>query len=188
MNNDATHELLATLERTLDAYGAEHARWPAERRAALERLLATNADAQAMLREAAALDRVMLRGRDDLASPPSVALMSRILAAAQNEKPSRDTGKKAADVVAMPARPVEAASRPPNQRAGFGRGEGWRAWPAVGMLAASLLLGVYIGGTGGLNSALASFTEVAAQSQPLERSNLRLPGFDSEETTGDELL
>lgn len=188
MKNDATHQdLLAQLERTLDAYGADSARWPEGRKTGLAPLIAASPDAQAMVREAAALDRLLMRDRAEAENVPSVALMSRILAAARTDDMSQEPRSPAGEVIALPHRAAPAARRAA-EKGGFGVADGWKAWPAVGMLAASLLLGVYIGSSGSLNAAVASFTDVASYSVARESTTLRLPGVDTEDSAGDELL
>jgi hypothetical protein len=50
---------LDKLEATLDTYGADRTRWPAPLRLALSSLVAGNVDAQKMLRDAEAFDRLL---------------------------------------------------------------------------------------------------------------------------------
>ena len=67
------------LEALLEAYGADPERWPAAERDQAVALLASSAEARALQREAATLDRML-----DLAAPPapSPELMADILAGA----------------------------------------------------------------------------------------------------------
>jgi len=68
---------LARLAEILDAYGADPRRWPAEERAAVEKLIAESVDAGSLHADAAALDKLM-----DLAIAPAASpeLMARVLA------------------------------------------------------------------------------------------------------------
>lgn len=127
---------LAAFAEVLETFGSDRTRWPAPVRRDFAGLLATSADAQARLREAEALDRLL-----DLAPPPQIdtsALASRILAAA------------AAEGGTTTARP--AASRPwsifERRSSGRNRGRGEEQWPAAALLAASLVLGAIFGFSG----------------------------------------
>ena len=73
----------------LDAYGADPHRWPTDRRAAAEALVAASVEARAARDEAAALDRML-----DLAPAPapSPELMARVLAAAPRGAHARRRG------------------------------------------------------------------------------------------------
>lgn len=129
---------LADFERLLDVYGGDRTRWPAEERAAAAQLVARDAKARQVLAEAEALDRVLER-----APLPSLsveaALAERIVAAAQRSPrivkiaPERSTGKSLQDGHTLPS---------------------WRSWRprllggdvrAAGVLAASLVAGIFIG-------------------------------------------
>lgn len=131
---------LAAFEEVLETFGSDRTRWPAPVRRDYAGLLATNADAQARLREAEALDRLL-----DLAPPPEIdtsALASRILAAAAAE------GRAAA---ASPATSPAANPTTPRTRSIFERRSGNRSddqWPAAALLAASLVLGALFGFSG----------------------------------------
>lgn len=61
----------------IEAYGADPKRWPAEERAAAERLALERADAHALLQEALALDRALALAAEDL--PPPELLSRRVL-------------------------------------------------------------------------------------------------------------
>lgn len=77
---------LAQFEALLDAYGAEPRRWPAERRAQSEALLARSAEAQALHAAAARLDALI-----DTAAVESAPahLIGRVIAAAPPPKAAR---------------------------------------------------------------------------------------------------
>ncbi len=102
----------------LEAWGADPARWPDDRRAAAEALLARSAEARALLAEEAAFD-ALLAGAPGI--PPSDAAVARILA-------------------------IPATSRQ-ERRAGGWRFGFLPALPRFAGLAAAALLGFYIGTT-----------------------------------------
>ena len=133
-----TSMTLTEFERLLDVYGGDRTRWPTEARAAAAHLVARDADAQRLLAEAEALDRVLER-----APLPALAkegaLADRIVAAAQR---SPRIVKIGGAPPAQPAAPAAAGSgrlRPRYTSARVG---------AAGLLVASLMFGVVIGRTG----------------------------------------
>jgi len=69
---------LERLTALIDAYGSEPRRWPAHERQAALTLLATSAEAQAHLREAAALDALLAVKLPEI--EPSASLKARVLA------------------------------------------------------------------------------------------------------------
>ena len=138
-NNTMT---IADFERLLDVYGSDRTRWPVEARASAGQLVARDKAARRLLAEAEALDRTLER-----APLPSLAeeaaLADRILAAARRSPRMVSTAK--ADAARMAQGATDNVVRLPNVRArprwltrtAFGG--------AAGMLAASLVLGVFIG-------------------------------------------
>jgi ferric-dicitrate binding protein FerR (iron transport regulator) len=79
-------DALARFGALLDAYGAEPRRWPADRRAAAEALLARSSEAQALHAAAARLDALI----DAAAIEPAPAhLVGRAIAAAPQPKAVR---------------------------------------------------------------------------------------------------
>lgn len=73
---------IARLGRILNAYGADPLHWPADERAAAEKLITQSAEAASLLEEAATLDRLL----DMSVCPaPSPELMARVLAAREPE-------------------------------------------------------------------------------------------------------
>ncbi len=122
------------LEQVLERFGSDRTRWPAPVRRNFAGLLASSAEAKARLREAEALDRLL-----DLAPEPEIdtrALADRVMAAAVAERP---------------------AAAPPTARSALGRrATATRAeWPAVALLAASLVLGMFVGLNGTFDTAVA---------------------------------
>ncbi len=79
-------EALARFESLLDAYGAEPRRWPHDRRAAAEALLARSPEARALQAAAARLDTLL----DASGVEPAPAhLLGRVLAAAPQARRAR---------------------------------------------------------------------------------------------------
>jgi hypothetical protein len=128
----------ATMTRTefaalLETYGAERSRWPHDQRAAAAALLSSDREAERLLAEAVALDRVLDRApRFDAGR--EAALADRIAALAS----------KAPRVAASNARMATAPAQN-TYRLAIPRRDAWRA---AGMLAACLVLGFSIGWSG----------------------------------------
>ena len=114
---------LALLESTLERYGADRTRWPADMRRQLAGLLGTSKEAQCLVSEATALDR-LLDMAPSLSDARGKALADRIVSAAKT----------------MPR--VVATSAAKRQTFSLSRRENWAAGAA---LAASLVLGLYAG-------------------------------------------
>lgn len=154
---------LTALENVLDTFGGNPARWPAEKRDKLVSLTAADADARRLLREAKALDAVLAHA----AGPPvgnTSALADRIAAAVANTAPGqparlerqqddRHPGAVSAPgvVIAWPRSEGEkprvaapgatsAATSPRRERFTSG-------WQTAALLAASLVVGVFVGAT-----------------------------------------
>lgn len=75
---------LTLLRRLLDSYGADPARWPAERRQAALQCLEGSAEARALREEAAGLDEALDRAT---APAPARQLRAAVLAAATAPRP-----------------------------------------------------------------------------------------------------
>lgn len=133
-NKDRTASSLQDLESALDTFGADRTRWPAPVRLALSSLIASNAQAQQMVREAEAFDRI-------LDQAPSLS----------NEAIKRLAGRIEADAVRQP-RLVSSGSAATATPRGFGFG-GRQHGMAAAALAASLVLGILVGQTSALNPA-----------------------------------
>lgn len=136
------------LEQVLERFGSDRTRWPAPVRRDFAGLLSRDADAQKRLREAEALDRLL-----DLAPQPAVktqALADRILAAAEKEM---------------------LAAKPPKARVAwaiFGRRAprvGEAQWPAAALLAASLVLGAFVGVSGTFDTTVGPLVASASDTE-----------------------
>lgn len=170
------------LERLLEVYGADRTRWPARERLRFASLITDEPGAQRLMAEAAALDRLL-----DVApaarKDQEQGLTGRIVAAArgQQHNPLRasQVSPAVSNIIKLPAW----VRRPQIARA-FGASE----WPAAGLLAASLVLGVVLGSAGTLDSTMQEVAEVAGlSSSPTVKSQLTL-NEDTAAWAGEELL
>lgn len=162
MTRDRLNEMdqIEALRVLLESHGADRTRWPAPERLRFAGLISENAEARRLIAEATAFDRLL-----DLAPEPSSAdverLASRIVAAADAKMPG---GVKLAGSAGCEADPH--ASTPPLSRgsplrlpSGGGRPRRSRpdnlAWPAAALLAASLVMGVFAGAAGLIDTVVA---------------------------------
>jgi hypothetical protein len=137
--NSMTH---SDFERLLEVYGSDRTRWPVEARASAGQLVARDRAARRLLAEAEALERVLERAPlPTLAG--EAALAERIVAAARRSPRMVRTAKADASFPVAPApdnvislRRLPAAPRWLTQST-FGG--------AAGAIAASLMLGIFIG-------------------------------------------
>jgi hypothetical protein len=120
-------------QHLIEVYGAERTRWPLSARAGAAALLAADAEARRMLAEAAALDAVLARGFTDIAPDATVtaALAARIVASAAKAPRLAATS--------APSAPLRVSGRPVSSGA---RTDIWRA---AALLAASMVLGIFVG-------------------------------------------
>ncbi len=136
----------------VEAHGHHPRHWPEKLRPAME-AFAAGGEGRAILARAAALDAALA---DAAAPPPSAGLEEAILAAATGRQ---DAG--ASRKAAHTARRIAAGSRRVAPGNGAGRARPPVAandnapasrWLAAGLLAASLLAGVWLGLSGGLST------------------------------------
>lgn len=163
MTSDKKLAELTEFEGVLDTFGGDPRRWPAGKRERLMGLAAADKDARRLLREAEALDTVLSRA----AGPPvgdTARLAARIAAAAagsaqagptaagtdraQNAADDHSGGGKAGVVIAWPgsgtggktvARTAALTGSVPR------RDRPMTQWRTAAALAASLVLGVFVG-------------------------------------------
>lgn len=141
-----TNEIEA-LVRRLEVSGADRTRWPAQERLRFAPLLAHNGEARQLLAEAAALDRLL-----DMAPVPDGGrlnpLVDRIVAMAEREGQGDDT-----KVVPFRARrQATSAAKPSLRNSG--------SWRAAALLAAALVVGVFVGTSGLLGSGVGTLSSV----------------------------
>jgi hypothetical protein len=152
MTNKATQATdREALARLLEIHGADRTRWPARERLRFAGVISEDKTAAKLLAEAEALDRLL-----DQAPRASVAgieaLKERIVAAAlRTHEPQLAViagGKKVAVV-------------PHAQRGRRSLTTRFVEWPAAAVLAASLVLGVMLGTTGTVGTAMQEVAQVA---------------------------
>ncbi len=130
------------LLRLLEAWGGDPARWPAPARRRFAPLMSDVPDSAALLAEAKALDQALDHAAHPIV-PCNQALIDRIVA--ETTKPSTIDANASGTIVALPER----ASR---QRSTIAPGR--VAWQTAALMAASLLFGIFLGGTVNLDAPL----------------------------------
>lgn len=167
---------LTAFENILDTFGGDPARWPAEKRAGLESLARTDADGARLLREARALDAVLTHASGPPVGNTSV-LADRIAAAVANTAPgqsgahlarAQDTGTSTFNapgvVIAWPrgsANARAAAAALAGVTPTPYRNRMTNGWRTAALLAASLVVGVFVGTTDLLPGDVAQFVASA---------------------------
>ena len=149
------------LTQLLEVYGADRTRWPARERLRFAGLVCEDREAHSLVAEAAALDRLL-----DLAP-----------------KASENRERALADRIVATAVAARRPSRRPFLAGRFAGSE----WPAAGLLAASLVLGVFVGSTGTLDPTVQEVAEVAGIATESDDFQLAL-GDEVALWTGDDLL
>ena len=137
---------LDELQALLDTWGGDFGRWPPAARSRLPGLEVLPG-ARALIDEARALDRVLATAADAcvrVAPPAAAALADRIMAA----------HPAGGEVVPFPSRSTPSPAPPRTSRSE-------QNWPAAGLIAASLLVGVFIGGSINVGLVLQEIAEVA---------------------------
>lgn len=162
-NENATP--LAELAHLLDTWGGERTRWPANVRLRVTELSASGPEAHRLLVEARALDQLLDVARDApaaLSAQATRSLADRILAAAQAETSAPGVAlptRPSAEVIALSRRKAVAPAQALHNR-----------WPAAGLIAASMLVGIYFGGSINLAPVLQELAEVAGLSALVDPS------------------
>ncbi len=155
------------LERLLDVYGADRTRWPARERLRFASLISEDKAAQQMLAESAALDALLDRA-PRTSEDREHALKERIVAAALRQSEPRLAVVAAAGESTATSSRLPTWMRQPARSLESARARGLRELPAAAALAASLVLGVMLGSTGSLDTAVqdvAAVTGIAAESE-----------------------
>jgi hypothetical protein len=139
---------LGEFERLLDVYGSDRTRWPVEARASAAQLAARDPAACRLLLEAEALDRVLVRAPlPSLAS--EAALAERILAAAQRSPRMVRSGDAVPSTLTDGPSGVFLEGTKQSSVLRLSDRRRWRhgspAGRAAGLLAACLMLGVFLG-------------------------------------------
>jgi hypothetical protein len=165
MANDlkGTSDVLS-LEHHLEIYGADQTRWPQAARERFARLLADDARARTLLSEAKALDRLLAHAPVS-STFKERALRDRIVSVINNEGDAARTDRPAAHSIELARRRQLAWTRSTPR---------WAGWQAAALLAASLVIGVYLGSAGGLTSEVQLVAEAVGLETPADPYQLSL--------------
>jgi len=169
--------LIERFKAVLDAYGGDAARWPANERAELLALLERDPIARAMHAEAEAVDRTLAAAAHHHA-PVGKDLLERVTDGALAAIAAQSSTAEPAPVISLDEH---------RQRRSFARPRHNNHWQAAGLLAASLVLGVYLGATGVMAPAVDSFTQAAGLTNSSDTETAEL-SFGAESPLEEELL
>lgn len=195
MDLDNKNDIGALLKTTLDAYGANSERWPSAHRAQLIALTQSDPAAASLLCEARAVDRLLEASA--VARRPDVPLdlVARIMNTATNPVDGQIPQIAAArstrggEVVQLDRKRKLQPGGDRSVRSALSTFRQFGYWPAAAMLAASLLVGVFIGGTGQLNSTVTQLNALLGDSSSVELAILLPhPVSDGTEQLGDDPL
>lgn len=162
-NETSENKKLDQLRDVLDTYGANMDRWPEEIRADLERFVAQDDHAAKLIGEEDAFDTVLssvssgqVENADAISRQILNALDDRIPAPEHEAKGHEvDDNETTGNVVSFqPKRPRVKRTMEP-----------LRAYPELGLLAASLVIGVWIGSSGALDTSVTALRSVAGFEQ-----------------------
>lgn len=168
-SQDDRKERLAELQDLLDTWGGEPVRWPPKVRLRIAELLVLGPPARQIVERAGALDRLLDLTQD---RPPAAAaartgaLADRIMAAAV-ATPAPVTGATpSAEIIELPRRqPAVVAAPSALKSARVLPAINGRRWHTAGLLAASLLAGIYIGGSVNVGPVFQELVEAVGLSQ-----------------------
>lgn len=149
--NAARGREIEALRGLLETYGSDRTRWPARERLRFANLIAQDAQARAMMTEAAALDR-LLDMAPQVSSEREFALAARIIAAAMVTERSATSAGTPANQASSRGNVLDLNAARQRSAGGFYRRPVRKAgWQAAGLMAASLIIGVMAGASGLLN-------------------------------------
>lgn len=166
MTSDRTNRgRLDELSALLETWGAAPERWPADARRRIEAILASEPKGHALVGEVRNFDRLLDSARDApavLVPTKAKSLADRIAAAAAEGETTAtgNTGNSGNNVLAFQdggrkaSRPRPAANP-------------WQ-WRAAGLMAASLVAGLYLGGNLNMAPLVQEIVEVAGLSAPAD--------------------
>lgn len=170
-------EMLAELHRLLDAWGGDSTRWPADARRRIEDLMRRVPQAPTLLEEARALDRALdMQAQQPVSIAPG--LVDRIVmnaASVDRHQPQSAIGEQETAVGRVIPLRRNRTEAPPSDRSRDADTMPSRArWQAAALMAASLIAGIYLGGSVNLAPALQDFAAALGVSTGLESSELAL--------------
>jgi len=159
------------LERLLDVYGADRTRWPARERLRFAGFISEDEAAQRMVAESAALDALLDRA-PRASEDRERALKERIVAAALRTVEPQLAVVRTDEENAVPRLPawLRSGRRAPSST----RARERREWPAAGLLAASLMIGVMLGSAGTFDTTVQDVAEATGFTSVGETSQLAL--------------
>ena len=182
MTNDMNREaMLDRLCEVVAAYGSDRARWPDADRLRLGAFAMSDERARTMLREARAMDQLLAVADDSdvVATPADLLLGDKVTAAiaeAGNAAVAETRAPATADIVSLEQRRRRATA--PTKPAPVPRGaEDGQFWVAVAALAASLVLGVFVGATGYVDLTGSGLIELAGASAEVGETLNTYDGF-----------
>ena len=166
----------AELAHLLDTWGNDRTRWPLRVRARIATLSTIVPEAHTLLAEAQALDRLLDAVRDtpaEVTPARSSALTDRIMAAALVSQPALTSPPSEAPSAAVVDFRPKTKPRPV-----FARG-----WQAASLIAASLMAGIYLGGSLNLTPVLQELAEAAGMPAVIDPAIASIgDDLDDEET------
>ena len=171
MEKNGRMQELDSLQKLLDGHGGDRTRWPASERLRFAPLIGGDEEARRRIAEAEALARILAKA-PTLPEPRRAALSDRIVTLAQAEVLAQ---RARGDVVV----PFGAVGRRRMAQRVMARA------PAAALLAASLLVGVFVGFTGVAAPALQRFATLAGLSQESDAVG-PLAAFDEASLAGEE--
>ena len=140
------------LRKVIDAYGGAPGCWPEAERAVLEELVRTSEEARRWQEEAVILDRLLALSAPNETEQDDAATADRKLAATILARLDTAPAREADIIPFMPRRNGQPAPRRAVWRTGL---------PAAAVLAASLLIGVWVGLSGKAERFVSAPLEVA---------------------------
>ncbi len=183
MTNDMNREaMLDRLCEVVAAYGSDRARWPEAARLRLGAFAMSDERARAMLREAQAMDELLAVAGDSDAAATAAdhALGDKIMAAiaASGSAPAaqKPAPAMATNIVSLDERRRQAAA-PIEPSLPATSAENSQSWVAVAALAASLILGVFVGAAGYVDLTGAGLIELAGVSAEVGETLNTYDGF-----------
>ena len=179
MSEDMNREaMLDRLCEVVAAYGSDRARWPEKDRLRLGAFALSDERARTMLREAQAMDQLLAvaDGAGGADAPADNALGDRVMAAIAQAAPAvavQEPIAATADIVSLADRrkPAVTPQAPPQANDDVSQ-----SWIAVAALAASLVIGVFVGAAGYVDLTGSGLTELAGLSSDTVVETLN--GFD----------
>jgi hypothetical protein len=167
--------MLERIETLVATYGAARDRWPADDRAAIEAFLAASPEAQHLVAEAEALDRLLNQASSTATLAQVRRVRERLFAEldAQTGTAGSDASDAGEGATVIPfqiparVRPAESVKQP--------------LWREAALLAAALMLGVFVGTQNlvdGSRLGLPGFTAAAVESDDISEL-----AFDGESET-----